>query len=191
MEASTAAACACVSVDRRYVFREFAQPALYPSAVDSKIAVADLRSRVESNGRSTIRTIEKTHYDRVREAKVYGALYISVGQRRVIGFGKRHAGLRGNHLREHKPQFVSGDRIEPRRNVNARLAEIRRTSKRVIGGRAALQLLEGYTAEIGLANKTPEPFSAGDQKSCDDERDDSRQSGADDRPHVHREAPVT
>ena len=105
-----------VSVDRRYVFREFAEPALYPSAVDSKIAFADLRSRVESNGRSTIRTIEKPHYDRVREAKVHAALYISVGQRCVIGFGKRHAGLRGNHLREHKPQFVSGDRIEPRRN---------------------------------------------------------------------------
>ena len=131
MEASTAAACPRVSVDRRYVFREFAEPALYASAIDSKIAFADLRSRVESNGRSTIRAIEKPHYDRVREAKVRAALYISVGQRCVIGFGKRHAGLRGNHLREHKPQFVSGDRIEPGRNVNARLAEIRRTSKRV------------------------------------------------------------
>jgi hypothetical protein len=31
-----------VSIDRRYVFREFTQPALYPSAVDSEIAFPEL-----------------------------------------------------------------------------------------------------------------------------------------------------
>jgi len=31
-----------VSIDRRYVFREFTQPVLYPSAVDSEIAFPEL-----------------------------------------------------------------------------------------------------------------------------------------------------
>src|SRR5260370_16889283 len=111
----------CVSVDRRYVFREFAEPALYPSAVDSKIAFADLRSRVESNGRSTIRTIEKTHYDRVREAKEKPALYISVGQFCVIGFGKHQSVPKVNHLPEHKRPFLSSYSIDPRPHVNTLL----------------------------------------------------------------------
>src|SRR5258707_13648114 len=98
MEASTAADCPRVLVDRRHVFREFAEPALYPSAVDSKIAFTDLRSRVESNHRTPIRTFAKTHYDRVREPKEHTALHLLVRQRCVIGFRDRLGGYRAKNL---------------------------------------------------------------------------------------------
>ena len=71
-------------------------------------AFADLRSRVESNGRSYHPYDRETALRSCQEAKVLRCIYGRSALRHWLLASDTR--LRGNHLREHKPQFVSGDR---------------------------------------------------------------------------------
>ena len=75
-------------LDHRYDLSQFPQLAFETCLVDPKVAASELGPRVHRQRTAAFGLLDIAEHDRVRESQQRAALYISLGQRRVVSMDK-------------------------------------------------------------------------------------------------------